>query len=668
MKILDIDWLAFLQVLEHYRRLPYGARRFLVEKVQPSQGVPNAILGEWREALLASGLMVAGPKGVSAYIDRRFQGFCRVMRALHRNPIFRTPSRESFHLFVSDHLEGLEITAFSGVGSQYYYYRDYAAVQGLYSRVCAASWVKAFLEAQDEHWETPYQAAGSSPYFSSAEMFHAAQALIQRLAPGAVPVPMAQLPGMCPGLLPAVLAGAIRAGLRYLLFYPCLLGEGLEPAVGLWPAAARKLSADMPRPPQPAVVSQTFHSPFLVDDMTAILAACAAAPPRLRSNDFGIFEADLRNLTAALGTLPEWIEQMFHAPPERRIPAALDFLRQQGFLERKDRPHALYLEATDAGTQWLGLGAKARLKAVLDGIRSTLKDPSASFGHQALSLLPHSERVPYYRHAQQVASALRLVFGRAQTDVFVRLRDFLTYYRERDNPFIAMHREQPYFSVMVAGRQIAQPSADELEEAWEEQLAEFLELRLLPLGGARAGMGADGALCFALTDAGKYLLETAHDFDLGEQASGRIVLQPNCDVVFLAPAPKAESELARFCERRGRHIGTLFKVTKPSILAAAASGLNAERVLATLREYCGSELPGNVQREIVGWFGQFRQVTMASAILIHCPDAETATRVISVAGTCVTRLTDTTLEWHQHKPQPALLKKLREMGIYVRER
>ena len=231
MKILEIDWQAFLQVLEHYRRLPYGARRFLVERVSPSQAIPNAVMGEWREPLLASGMMVAGPQGRNAQVDRRFQSFVRVIRALNRNPIFRSPTRESFHTFISEHFEGPEITAFSGVGHQYYYYRDYAAVQGLFSSVCSTAWVKEFLAAADPHWETPFQAAGSSPYFSSAAALHAAQVLIQRLAPGAVPVPLAQLLGMCPELRADILGAALRAGFRYLLFFPCLLGEGFEPAI-----------------------------------------------------------------------------------------------------------------------------------------------------------------------------------------------------------------------------------------------------------------------------------------------------------------------------------------------------------------------------------------------------------------------------------------------------
>ena len=38
----------------------------------------------------------------------------------------------------------------------------------------------------------------------------------------------------------------------------------------------------------------------------------------------------------------------------------------------------------------------------------------------------------------------------------------------------------------------------------------------------------------------------------------------------------------------------------------------------------------------------------------------------AVAGSRVTRLTETTLAWNESKPQPALLKKLREMGIFLR--
>jgi len=40
MKIPEIDRRSFLDAVGLYQRLPPGARRFFVEKVQPSQGVP----------------------------------------------------------------------------------------------------------------------------------------------------------------------------------------------------------------------------------------------------------------------------------------------------------------------------------------------------------------------------------------------------------------------------------------------------------------------------------------------------------------------------------------------------------------------------------------------------------------------------------------------------
>ena len=179
---------------------------------------------------------------------------------------------------------------------------------------------------------------------------------------------------------------------------------------------------------------------------------------------------------------------------------------------------------------------------------------------------------------------------------------------------------------------------DELEEAWADLLRAFLRLRLLPLGAAKVGVDGDGAPCFTLTEAGRYLVGAQTDFRI-EHAAGRIVVQPNFDVVFLAPAPRAEAEIGRFAERKGRHMGTLFRITKRSILAAAAAGLTLEHTFETLRQCCSEELPPNVQREISGWFAQCRRVSLRPAVLIHCPDAETAARVQAVAGSKVTLIT-----------------------------
>ena len=99
-------------------------------------------------------------------------------------------------------------------------------------------------------------------------------------------------------------------------------------------------------------------------------------------------------------------------------------------------------------------------------------------------------------------------------------------------------------------------------------------------------------------------------------------MQPNFEVTFLGEAPGIEAEIGRFAERHGRQMGALFQITKKSIFAAAAVGMTAESVLEILERVCTREVPGNVRREIQGWFAQCRKVSFESVILIRCADRE----------------------------------------------
>ena len=146
MKIPEIDRRSFLDAVVLYQRLPPGARRFFVEKVQPSQGVPNAVMGEGREALLDSRLMVAGVRGKNASVDPRLLGFRRARRSLDRSRVFDSLSREFFHFRFRAFVERRDC----GVCRPRH-------VQSLYTRVCASSWLKRFLAAKDAYWEKERQ-------------------------------------------------------------------------------------------------------------------------------------------------------------------------------------------------------------------------------------------------------------------------------------------------------------------------------------------------------------------------------------------------------------------------------------------------------------------------------------------------------------------------------
>ncbi len=137
-----------------------------------------------------------------------------------------------------------------------------------------------------------------------------------------------------------------------------------------------------------------------------------------------------------------------------------------------------------------------------------------------------------------------------------------------------------------------------------------------------------------------------------------MIVQPNFDLTFLGESPAAEAEIARFAERRGRGLGALFRITKKSIFAAAAAGLTAENALDVLDRFCTQAAPANVRREIQGWFAQCRKVTFESAILIRCPDRETALKVLGLSKGAATPLNETVLAYKDPgKQRPALIKR-----------
>jgi hypothetical protein len=186
------------------------------------------------------------------------------------------------------------------------------------------------------------------------------------------------------------------------------------------------------------------------------------------------------------------------------------------------------------------------------------------------------------------------------------------------------------------------------------------------LGGVQLGIHRD-ALCIALASPGRYFLRRADDFDYGPHVDRQtsVIVQPNFDVVFLAPSPMAEAELARIAERAAKGTGAVFKITKKSIVAAAAAGLTAEGVRATLQRISSKPIPTNVAREIQGWFDQCRRISVTPSLIIRCPDETTAARVLATAGDQAEAISPTVLGLAERTMPKELIRKLRGMGIFV---
>ena len=117
----------------------------------------------------------------------------------------------------------------------------------------------------------------------------------------------------------------------------------------------------------------------------------------------------------------------------------------------------------------------------------------------------------------------------------------------------------------------------------------------------------------------------------------------------------------------GQRVGTLFKITKPSILSAVCTGMASQQVLDTFRRTSAKEVPSNVQRVIQGWFGHCRRVTVRRAILVDCPDAHTAARVLAAGGKKAMAITHTVFKLADSKHDAALFRKLDAMGIFANQ-
>ena len=206
---------------------------------------------------------------------------------------------------------------------------------------------------------------------------------------------------------------------------------------------------------------------------------------------------------------------------------------------------------------------------------------------------------------------------------------------------------------------------EELEELWQDRLRTFLAERLLPLGGVRIGRMTGGGIAMGLTEAGCYLLGLTEDFEYGEEERAEIVVQPNFDIVFITPSPAGEAGISRFAERVGHKVGTLFKLTQQSIFEAFRTGLSPDAVLSALAEISPKPVPGNVEKQIRDWFEQCRSVGVSDAVLIRCPDKETALKVRSVGGRKLSLLSDTVLELADPGYRKMLERKLRRNGIDV---
>jgi hypothetical protein len=702
MKLFEIDWRDFFARLEVWERLSCEARQAFAN-TYPGHPEPVANFNGDERLLVEAGFMVFEADGTKLGLLKECQPFGRVVRAMTRIDVLGEPRADVFNQYVGENFSRDEREELSGEVS-------FGAHRCLWEQATSVGWLEAFLAAKEQPgakrakrgatWEPQHvpswlslpKAAARAP---APVPWSAVQDVIRHFAAWPGPVPMKELPARLPGIPMETLAAAIQVGLERLVLFPAMRRADMTPMLGLWPSTVARLQRPKLHSPAPVQPETTFQVAVALEDMTAALVAATARPLRLRQQDLSLFAKAEQEIAANLMVLPDWMSTISPAEPAGRVRVAVDWLRSMGFLRaRAAKGEPPRLEATRRASAWMGQPAKDRLKVVLDDMRRLppgkrpkraipawevdLDDDAGDEGHNESyheyygkrPLLPFTVELPGQQDStDELAGAVAEAFASVPGDQFVPLAEFVAWRSQEHNPLIKWYSGERQGTVRFGYRTLP-PTVENIEATWDRLLTQFFCYRLLPLGGVRAGVFGQDGICFTLTPAGRYLLGLADDFDYGheQEPKGQVVVQPNFDVVFLGPSPLAEADLARIAERRGRGTGAMFQITKKSILAAAGVGMTAEQTLDVLQGISSKPLPANVTREIQGWFDQCRQITVRPAVLIECPDADTAARVVSAGGQRASLLTDTVVELADKAARTELVRKLHGMGIFVDRR
>src|SRR5437660_4650137 len=126
-------------------------------------------------------------------------------------------------------------------------------------------------------------------------------------------------------------------------------------------------------------------------------------------------------------------------------------------------------------------------------------------------------------------------------------------------------------------------------------------------------------------------------YTIEEVPWGRLIVQPNFELVALAPVSEALLiRLDRFAERLGLEHIAQYRITKASVTRAIQMGMHAETIQQMLEEATGPgvEIPQNVQYSLVEWERQARRIELwQGAILLEVDEAALLDQLLADAET-----------------------------------
>lgn len=711
MSEFQVDWERILARLPLWRALARETREALLS-ANASELRPAATLRPDLVRLLAEHWVDLSVDLHRARPTHDLYPFIRLLRALARAPVLTAPEDCQLERYLRTHFTNEERMSLPGFEA---YARRTAAPWAIAAALSSVSAPQAFLalknagEYERVRTEGPYHSspARRRPLLSDLAVLRGAQALLRSLMDDEAPIGFEALRTRWEKQVGC----NIGAALEPLLSYGLVLAEldsDLIPQVGLLPALRERLRRPAARVPSIRTPATTLSGILALEDLETLLLELITEPARMKQDENELFARETARLAGALRQPPFWIdrspvlagvnlaERLYRATiladllglakvvrNDEEIPYLVATKAVNGFLRelrtvRVER--VLECFRLDRVTPGEPEGLGATIRRVLSGSDEIRDEPLSlagtaysdtrvfdlfpTFGYEICRISRPSLDLGNGTIVCPVRDALVEAFASLEGQDFLDWEEWLERHSREGNPFLLnpdLIREPGSF-VPLAGLHF---SEERLEEHWARLLLLVTGQVLLPLGGIETGIDDEDRVGLRLTDLGAWILGRRRDLPVAPADPGApsILVQPNFDVVFLAPSPGEEAAIAPFAERRGRGVGTLFSITRASCFAAASSGMSADEALGVLERVSKKGLPGNVALEMRSWFAQARVVEMRRAEIIVCPDEETTTKVLAIGGARVRLLSERVIEVVRGRSQ--LARALREKGVFV---
>lgn len=550
--------------------------------------------------------------------------------------------------------------------------------EDLATQIGSAYWLKRFLgTANHRVWQTRIDTGrqlsfDSNPGFN--EDFILAQKIVKTLISGENPIPLTDVLTWADMKDTQLMSKAIYLLLKNMLVFLAVDDLTGMPVMGILPSIHNFINPENIEL-EKSDSQVTACPPFLVDDMTILLIEISVNPMPLRQNDESPYAKSVKEISSRFYQLPAVCNYLHLYTIEERIRMAMSVLQRENLATISRKKRKYHFVALNSGKNWLNLNETEKLENTIEGMRNHY----AYTKHEDLTRSRFQPSSKWLSKINTVRQEHKLthkppdlsgsVFGAlkklAAVKHTVTERSFMRNQIFEENPFFTLfHSGVPYpDSHNWQDDYIIDHTA--MINSWSRVLQSFIANKAIPCGFINLGkIDDDGSHAISLTDAGLYVIGELDTLPESKSSDNSILIQPNFEIVFMAQNPRAEVKLGQFCERLGSGMGTLFRISRKSILKGASNGLDSEFILNAMHEVSHKPVPANVTEQVKNWISLCRLVSISTKILFTCPDKVTALQVKSSGGDKVEQISDTVIAVSDRKFAGALEKKLEKKGIF----